>query len=357
MKAANPLNAERQALHVIEDFFDRLSHFNVDHLHRVSEVAGPDEGVDIVLEGRFGDQPLCLLIQVKANGQPRNVQRAVDDLRRYQAGHPGNGVPVVMAPYLSPRARELCRQEQVGYLDFMGNALIAFDRVYIEREVPGQPDAERRALRSLYKPKSTRILRRLLREPGRSWRTAELADAASVSTGLVSTVGTALRERGWAEQTGQGLMLIDPNALLDSWGEEYRPPAGQEVRRYTALHGKALSDKLKGLVEIEGRVALASFSAADRLAPYPRHPNHYFYADDAGLSALEELLGLSDAPKGGNIIITVPEEEGVLDDAVRSSDDVVVTSPVQTYLDLLHSGDRGREAAEVLRKRLLDWQE
>lgn len=109
------------------------------------------------------------------------------------------------------------------------------------------------------------------------------------------------------------------------------------------------------LAQAEVRVALVSFSAADRLAPYARHPNSYFYADEAGLAALADLLELSDAAKGANVIVTVPEEEGVLDDAVRGSDGVVVTSPVQTYLDLLQAGDRGREAADALRERLLSW--
>jgi len=357
MKVSHALNAERQAAQVLEDFLARFPDFTITHLDRVGQSGKPDDGADLIVQGRFSGRPLRLAVQVKANGQPRAVQQAADDLRRYLSRHPGDAAPVVMAPYLSPQARDVCRREQVGYLDFMGNALIAFDTVYIEREVPGRPEAERRALRSLYKPKSARILRRLLREPGRSWRTAELADAAAVSTGLVSTVGTALRERGWAEQTEQGLVLTDPNALLDSWGEDYEPPKGQEVRRYTTLHGKALGEQLKRLVGAEGRVALASFTAADWLAPYARHPNSYFYADEAGLARLEDLLELSEATKGANVTIVVPEEEGVLDDAVRTADNLVVTSPVQTYLDLLQTGDRGREAADVLRQRLLEWPE
>jgi len=311
--------------------------------------------IDILAESEFGGRPFRLAIEVKKHGQPRMIRDAAIQLRRYLRDAHADAIPVVVAPYLSPRARDVCREEGVGYLDFMGNAFIVSESIFIEREVPGQPEAERRALRSLYKPKSARILRCLLKAPERSWRTAELADAARVSTGLVSNVASALRDRAWAEQTDEGLSLTDPNALLDSWAESYEPPRGEEFRRYTTLHGSALAERLRGAAQGDGRIALASFSAAQWRAAYVRHPTTYFYADEAGLAELDDLLDAKPAPRGANVVVVVPEEDGVLDDAVRVAEGVMVTSPVQTYLDLLQSGDRGGEGAEELRRRLLDW--
>lgn len=355
MKTTNLLNVEKQAAQVLEDFLGKLPFFTLNQLTHAGSPGTADNGIDLVVNGQYADKALHMIVEVKSHGQPRNVRQAAAQLHRYMRGSHKRPIPVVMAPYLSPQARKTCREEKIGYLDFMGNALIAFDTVYIERELPGQPEPERRALRSLYKPKSARILRRLLREPGRSWRTAELVDAAGVSAGLVSTVGTALRERGWAEQTDHGLVLVDPNALLDSWADNYEPPRGEEVRCYTTLHGSALEERLRGLAMLEGRVALASFTAAQWLAPFVRHPNTYFYADDTGLATLTKVLELRDAPKGGNVLIVLPEDEGVLDDATRVSEDIVVTSPVQTYLDLRHAGDLGEEGAREIRRLRLDW--
>ena len=355
MKPIVGMNVERQAAHVIEDFLGRLPQLDLKHIEREREAGYTDSPIDIVVEGCFAGKPLHLIVEVKSNGQPRSVRDAAHQLRRYRRNHYAHAIPIVMAPYLSPQAREACREENVGYLDFVGNALIAQDAIYIEREVPGRPEAERRALRSLYKPKSTRILRTLLREPDRRWRIAELADAAGVSVGHVSAVGVALRERGWAEQTGDGLTLVDPDTLLDSWSENYEPPRGEEYRCYTAFHGKLLADRLRGLALQGGKVALASFSAAEWLAPYVRHPNTFFYADEKGLATLNELLQLREAPKGANVIIIVPEEDGVLDDATKTGNDLVVTSRVQTYLDLMHAGDRGTEGAAELRHRLMGW--
>lgn len=353
MKTHNALNVERQATQAIRDFLTKLPDAYVDHIH--TETREGDAGVDFEISTIVAGQPLRIIIEVKSSGQPRHIQQAAQQLHRYMRNHDDDLVPIVMAPYLTPLAREVARNEQVGYLDFMGNAFIASKGVYIDREVAGQPEPERRALRSLYKPKSSRILRRLLREPGRPWRVADLAHEAGVSAGLVSTVSSALRDRGWAELSDRGLVLVDPATLLDSWKDNYQPPRGEEFRRYTTLHGQALTERLHLLPKAEGRVALASFSAAQWLAPFVRHPNTYFYADEKGLATLEKRLQLSDAPRGANVIIMVPEDDGVLDDATLVAEDIHVTSPVQTYLDLAHAGDRGSEGAVELRARLLDW--
>lgn len=352
MKRHKIVNAEREAARSLELFLANLPNVEIEEILR-DDPSNSDKGIDIRVEGRFADRPLHLAVDVKSSGQPRIVRDAARQLRTYLRDAHSDAIPIVMAPYLSPQARDVCKDERVGYLDFMGNALIAFDSVYIEREVPGRPETERRVLRSLYQPKSARILRRLLAEPGRNWRTVELAEAAQVSVGLVSNVGSVLRERGWADQTDAGLLLSAPGDLLDSWAENYRPPQGEEFRRHTTLHGSRLAERLRGLDALDGKVALASFSAAEWLSPFARHPNHYFYADEAGLAALDQLLATTEAPKGANVIIVVPEEEGVLDDAIPVGEGRIATSPVQTYLDLMQGGDRGQEAAAHLRQKLL----
>jgi len=355
MKHPSAVNTERQAAEVIEKFLDHIPHVRIEGIDREDDRSSHDGGVDLIVTARFGEKHLLIVVEVKPNGQPRTARHAAQSLHRYRRMQGADVIPVFMAPYLSPQAREVCREEQIGYLDFVGNALIAFETVYIERAVADQPMPERRAIRSLYKPKSARILRRLLAEPGRHWRTAELAEAAKVSVGLISQVSKKLREHSWAEQVEQGLALIDPNALLDSWAENYEPPGGEVYRCYTTLHGKAVADKLHGLMFSDGRAALASYSAAEWLAPYARHPNTYIYADQRGYEGISELLDLREAKRGHNVVITVPDEDGVLDDACSTADGVSTTSPVQTYLDLMHAGDRGKESAEHLRSERLNW--
>lgn len=63
--------------------------------------------------------------------------------------------------------RELCREYDVNYVDLYGNARLVLPGLYINREVAETPAAEKRDLKSLFKPKSARVLRFLLK-PGNS---------------------------------------------------------------------------------------------------------------------------------------------------------------------------------------------
>lgn len=311
--------------------------------------------IDLLASVKIGDQPLQLACEVTASGQPRYVRNAILQAQHYVLRHAPDAIPMIIAPYLTEQARQLCREEDVAFLDFEGNARLAAGSIYIEREVASKPKTERRELRSLFKPKSARLLRTLLRDPTHTWRVVELAEAAGVSVGHASEVGSALRAREWAEQTGEGLHLTEPGSLLDAWAQDYEPPAGKQVRLYTPLHGASLDKAARQAMAAgpSGRAALASFSAAAWLAPYGRHSSRYFYADDEGLTRLRDALHLSASDKGGNVIVRVPNEDGVLDDIVQPEPGVVCTSPVQTYLDLLQAGERGQESAEHLRSALL----
>lgn len=84
-------------------------------------------------------------------------------------------------------------------------------------------------------------------------------------------------------------------------------------------------------------MALASFSAAQWLAPYGRTGTQYVHADAAGLAQLCTALQLSPASKGENVVVTVLDEPGLFRDTVEPAPGVLCTSPVQTYLDLASS--------------------
>lgn len=314
--------------------------------------------VDILAHVNVSGVRRVLACEVKSSGQPRHVRMALLQLRSYMAHQGSDATPVFIAPYLTPEAQALCREQQVGYLDFEGNALLAFDGIFIERQVASKPVAERRELKSLFKPKSAQVLRAMLADPSRAWRVTELAQVADVSLGHVSNVRTGLLDREWAQISDGGMHLSEPDALLDEWRDAYEPPAGRRMNFYTTLHGGSLEAAARQVLQVNseaGRAIFASFSAAQWLAPYGRTGMQYFYADDAGLERLLTGLKLSPAPKGENVTVIVPKDLGVFLDTVEPAPGVVCTSPVQTYLDLAAAGERGREAADYLRTKKLAW--
>ncbi len=82
---------------------------------------------------------------------------------------------------------------------------------------------------------------------------------------------------------------------------------------------------------------------------------HHFYTDKEGLERLQSTLKLSPIAKGENVVVAVLKDPGLFRDAVEPAPGAFCTSPVQTYLDLADAGERGREAAEHLRREKLQW--
>jgi hypothetical protein len=323
-----------------------------------SESQASDGQVDILARLSIGGKRHTLACEVKADGQPRHVRVALLQLRNYIAHLAGDATPVLIAPFLSSQAQALCREQGVSFLDLEGNVRLVFNGVYIERSVATRPAVERRELRSLFKPKSAQVLRAMLRDPAHAWRTAELAKGARVSLGHINNVKVGLLEREWGEVSDNGLFLSEPDMLLDAWRDAYEPPAGKRMGFYTALHGGAFDNSVRQVLSVEsekGQAVFASFSAAQWLAPYARTGTQYFYADEAGVQRLETALTLSSPSRGENIIVTITKDEGPFRSAVEPAPGAVCTDSIQTYLDLVVAGERGREAAEHLRHELLNW--
>jgi hypothetical protein len=347
---------ESRAVEALKALLEQVPAIKLDDIEL--EPPGPDHGIDILIHVSTSNRRHALVCEVKSSGQPRHVRMALLQLRNYVAHLGMDATPIFIAPYLSSEAQALCREQDVGFLDLVGNARLVFDGVFIERLVASTPPVERRHLRSLFKPKSAQVLRVMLREPGRAWRVTELAKAADVSLGHASNVRTALTNREWAQASPEGLSLTNPDALLDAWREAYEGPGGRRLRLYTTLHGSALEEAARSTLHAgprDGRAILASFSAAHWLAPYGRTGTQFFYADDAGLVRLQDALKLSSASKGENVVVVLPKDQGLFRDTVEPAPGVICSSPVQTYLDLAAAGERGREAADHLRREKLTW--
>ena len=322
--------------------------------------------VDGFVEFKLGDDSYGLLIEVKLNGAPRVVRSAVYQLWGYladahQSGLADSGrrlIPMFVSSYLSPKSRAICRSHKVAYLDLLGNAHLVFGSVYIERTVAGRPRSETRALRSIFSPKAGAILRVLLRDPDRAWRVTDLAHAANASLGHVSNVRKALLDREWIQKQDGGIVLTQPDALLKTWREKYRRSEGRRISGYTRFHGDELRQRMSGKLNSRPprpRAVYSSHSAAQWFAPFARSGTHTFYADGQGAEMLRETLELTRVPRGANVIVRIPTDESLFEDAAQPAPDVFCTSPTITYLDLWAGNDRDREAAEHLAAECFPW--
>ncbi len=355
---ATAVKAARQLLHHVP----RLEVSSV----RFGQESGHDYPIDGRIEFEHGDDTYALIIEVKSNGAPRSVRSAVYQLLGYlaharQTGHGDSGprsIPMLVSPYLSLESRSICMDHDVAYLDLVGNAHVAFDNVYIDRAVARRPKSESRALRSVFTPKAAAILRVLLRNRDRAWRVIDLAEAASASLGHVSNVRKALLEREWIEKRDDGIVLVRPDALLRTWRENYRQPAGHRMSRYTPFHGDPFNARLLGKLNPEPqrpRAIFASNSAAQWLAPFARGGTYGFYVDEPGARMLTKELKLTHAERGANVNLLIPTDESLFEDAVEPAPGVFCASPIVTYLELWNGRDRDREAADHLASKCFPW--
>ncbi len=330
----------------------------IERVKMVSDGPSTDASIDYLINVRIGKEDHTLACETKNSGQPRFVRSAVNGLRSYMYGREDIMTPVLLAPYLSPDARKICRDNKISFMDMEGNARIQFGGVYIDHQMSGKPAPEKRGLRTMFSPKSAQVLRMMLNAPLRAWKVSELSEEGMVSLGHASNVRKNLLEREWAISSDEGLVLENPAALVNEWRDNYSRLPGTKKTFYTPLHGSALESQLRKLLscdEVQGYAVLASFSAAQWLSPYGRTGMHYFYADEKGMEKLFTGLKLSTTSKGANVTITMPNDPGIFLDTIEPADDIFTTGVVQTYLDLSVQGERGQEAAEHLRNEWMNW--
>lgn len=303
--------------------------------------------VDITLPG--GKK--TLLVEIKNNGQPRYAREAINQMFRYRDKFPG-AYGVFMAPYISQESAEICQREGIGYIDFSGNCLLCFDQVYIEEK--GKPNlfAKRRDLRSLYSPKAERVLRVMLNNPKRVWKIKDLKEEAGVSLGQVSNVKKLLGGREWITIQKDGVLLGNPEKLLEEWAENYSFRRNSVRDFYSLKNPSRMEESLAIFCKLKGlRYALTGFSGAVRLAPAVRYQRVFVYMEETEEEIVRELE-LKEVQSGANVSILTPYDDGVFYGS-REVDGVHIASPVQIYLDLVGFRGRGEEAAMVIREEII----
>ena len=283
-----------------------------------------------------------IFAEVKNTSHPSRLIGAI--LRLATLDHPDHQYGVLIVPWMSEKLMNLCLIHKVGCVDLEGNGVLRFGNIFARSVGNPPPKQETQSLKSLFATKATRVLRLMLRDPNRTWRTQPLADTAEVSLGYIHKITEALNERGWLEKTKQGVRLLDPKEVLETWRDTYTPLPTRTF--YTLKHGKVLQEALG---ENNGQHWIyTGFSAADWLAPLVRQPNLHLLADEVGIAQLEHILGFKPVSSGFNLVISFDPEANVIRDRFEAAPSIWTTSFVETYLELTSGNDRSREAAEHL---------
>lgn len=297
-----------------------------------------------------------LLGDVEAIGQPRHLRRAITELRE-------SGVVekeayfIVAAPYVSKQGLDVCRRNQIGCLDLAGNLYMEFDGIYIERIVNTNPKPERRAIKSLFTPIASRIVRALLVEPKRTWRLTELSSLAEASIGQVYNVSRKLCKEGLAHKTNRdGLTLTEPATLLEMWQNYYQISLNNVHRFHLPAQNitTALNQIQVAATKANIQVACTSHTGFNLLTDSnaTEADDIRLYIESNQIKLLTEQLPLKASDFSGNLHLLNPYDEGIFYQLTPTAT-LPVVSNIQLYLDIYSDPSQDQRKAKYLRKSVI----
>lgn len=326
----------------------------VDHALPAQELEG--QGLYGSARLTLGNEQVRIAVAcVQASGNPGPVRKV---LARLEGLRSLDCVPLLVAPYLAPDARALLRERDINWLDLAGNFRFHHGSVYLEADRAHlNPFKTARGRTALFAHRAALVLDALLESPGRTWKVADLSEVSGASLGSVSKVRQELIELEWAQADALGLRLTHPDQLLDAWGAA---AGGRRLpilmQAHTTLHGKALEEALRaafGQLQEGANLLLAAHSVARRTAPFARVAGEFFYATPSSAQALRQFVPFEEVSKGGNLVFYDVEQVHLPRHALALPGGLRGTGCIRTYLDLLSTGERGREAADHFRREMI----
>ncbi len=316
-----------------------------------------DARVDLQVAGKS----FVLLIEAKKAVYPRDVRQILWQLRDYGRRSPkaqsdDRTLSFLVAESISPGAKELLRDERVGYYDGGGSLFLPARGVYLYIDRP-PPKPLSKSIRSLFSGRRAQVLHALLHRHHDWFGVKDLAEQALVSPATASQVLTELERFDWLDTRGQGpskqRYLSEPAALLDAWAKQIasnRPPT---LRRYyvPATKTDSLMEHLDHVCAAHNvEYAISHEAAAQRYAPFLSSVSQVrcrlLNGPDADAAIGD--LGARVVNEGSNLAIIEAKTPGELLFREQVSG-VWLANPVQVYLDLLRSEGRAKEMAEHLR--------
>ena len=291
--------------------------------------------------------PIKLSIDVKARGERRFVEQFI----QFAEHHSKVGEAVLAAPYITEKSADLLKENGCSYMDLSGNCRISVPPMFILME--GKPNrfTKYEYDRNYFGKRSaaaSALLRTLLQDHKRIWKVQELAERSGRSLGAAANVKSFLVDHGWAEDSKQGFRLCQIEELLRAWAKEYHCKEDRIIRCYSLDTPVEIERAISNWNKLHGGSAvLGGFGAAARYAPRVRYNKVSIYVEPQDVDEFIEDLELEKVTSGENVTLIIPHDETPCL-FTNEIDNCMVTSPVQTVLDLLSGAGRGEEAAAAI---------
>lgn len=345
-----PPGEQRQALAEVAPALGRL--FDVP-ASRV--VVQPNRGSGADLLVRVSGH--AFLVEVLASSEPGPVNAHAQGVLAAARERRSKVTPLLAVPFMKEAGRRACAAVGVGWFDLSGNAHLVAPglRVIID----GQPNRFHKRGRpaSVFAPKSSRVVRCLLTEPGRARTQREIARAAGMTEGFVSRIAARLIQQDYVVRDPRGALRVkDAGLLLDAWRDEYLFDRHQVIRGHVAARtGDALARMVGDrLAAASAEHAATGLAAAWQMTHFASFRVATFFIAVEPTQSLKAALDFREDARGANLWLVVPNDAGVFYGS-EDRDGLRCVHPVQAYLDLKGHPERAAEAADRLRTELLRW--
>ncbi|RJQ28526.1 hypothetical protein C4565_03510 [Candidatus Parcubacteria bacterium] len=302
--------------------------------------------IDILVEASVSGKPVRFIVEVKSQGEPRLVRMAIAQMKSYLQKQKDD-YGILIAPYLSDVSREICKEEGIGCMDFAGNAFLSYRNIFIEKSGRPNPFATVRIAKSVFSPKSSRILRVFLSALSKKWYVEDLSIDAGISIGLASRVKQSLLSEEWIKEENKRFYLAKPEEALNQWINNYSYKKNRIFSFYSGLSEDQIEMAIKK--ECEKRkcqYGLALFSGARKVAPFVRFMKFFAYID-GDIEEIANYLEMKKVESGANVTLLQPYDNGIFY-GLQDINGIKVVSDIQLYLDLKSYKGRGEEAAQAV---------
>lgn len=307
----------------------------------------------IIKSARAGTQN-AVLIEAKRNFAPRDVQALTGSpLIRRLRDRAGQTPIMVVAPYLSPRTREMLAEEKINFLDLTGNVRIhlGYPGLFIETQGAQRDPAGSPRPRGLRGAKVGAIARALI-DAHPPYTGAQIARAAEANEGYASRILETLVDEGLIERSGRGRICeVDWPGLIRRRAQAltlFRPVGAY---RYVARNGprQTLGDLAQLAIRDDRLPPIVTGSfAAERLAVAAPPTQLVIYTMDH--NQLADDLGLFEVDSGADVVLIRPEND-IVYARTGQVEGVRYAAPSQVAIDCL--AGTGRMPAEG--DAVIDW--
>ena len=125
ISAAALAELELRATDALRAVLGQVSVIKLKEMRREAHTEG--RSVEILADVDVFGHTHQLACEVETQGEPAQLRATLRNLRNDAA----NVTPVIIAPYLSPEAQQVCKESHAGFLDLEGNARLSFGEVFI----------------------------------------------------------------------------------------------------------------------------------------------------------------------------------------------------------------------------------